>query len=72
MTREEIIPMDDKLHPVGTLFYEDMRVPDGGADWRPHRNIWRVIAHKECQEFPHAPVGLACAIELVRSEDIDE
>ena len=70
MMTEEIIPMDDQLHPVGTLIYEDSTIPQGSTDWKPHRNIWWVIAYRECQEFPTAPIRLACEIALVRQEDL--
>lgn len=68
MEAEEIIPMDNKLHPIGTLMSEDSIIPSGDANWTPHRNIWRVIKHCKCQEAPNAPVRLACSIELVRQE----
>ena len=66
----DIIPMDDKLHPIGTLMYEDSTMPGSGADWRPHRTIWRVKSHELCAPHPKASARLACAIELVRQEDI--
>ena len=68
--QEVIIQMDDKLHPVGTLMYEDCKEPDFSSNWKPHRNVWRVTAHKECQEHPFAPVRLACAIEIVYQEEL--
>ena len=64
----EIIPMDEKLHPIGTLMYEDSTIPSGDANWQPHRSIWRVTKHCKCQDFPNAPVRLACVLELVRQE----
>lgn len=72
MTKEKIILMDSELHPIGTLMYADSTVPGNDANWRPHRNIWRVIAHRECQPFPFAPVIMACEIEIVLTEDIPD
>lgn len=69
-TKEELVPMDSELHPIGTLMYEEHTLPDTSSNWKPYRIIWRVIAHRECQEYPFAPVKLACEIELVRSEDL--
>jgi len=71
MTKQEkMIPMNGELHPIGTLMYEDSTEPDHSTDWKPHRNIWRVIAHRECQDFPNAPIKLRCGIELVRQEPL--
>ncbi len=70
MNDENVIPMDDKLHPIGTLM-DGGSVPFGGStNWRSHRNIWRVIAHRECQVHPYAPARLACVIELAYQEDL--
>ncbi len=71
MTKQEkIIPMDDKLHPIGTLMYEDSREDNGSNDWKPHHNIWKVIAHREYQEYPDAPIKIACEVVIVRQEDL--
>lgn len=71
MTKQgEIIPMDGKLHPIGTLMYEDNNEPDHSTSWKPHRNIWRVVAHRECRDFPNAPVKLACEIVLAWRQDL--
>ena len=70
MSDEKVIPLDDNLHPIGTLMYEDSTEPGGASNWRPYRNIWRVVAHRECQDFPNAPIRLACALALVRQEDL--
>ena len=68
--REGIIPMDGGLHSIGTLMYEDSTIPSNSTAWKPHRNIWRVIAHRECQDYPNAPVRLRCELKLVRQEDL--
>ena len=53
-TKEIIIAMDDKLHPLGSLMYE--------SSYGTPSTIWRVIAHRE-----YPPIKL-CGIELVRQE----
>ncbi len=68
--QEEIIPLDSELHPIGTLMYEDSTKPDYSSNWKPHRNIWGVIAHRECQDFPNAPIVLRCELNLVRQEGL--
>ena len=70
MIKQEVIPMDGELHPIGTLMYEDNTIPRGDSDWRPHRNIWRVIAHREVQDFPNAPIKVACELRLAYQEDL--
>ena len=71
MTKQEkIMPMNDKLHPIGTLMYEDSLTPSGDANWQPHHSIWRVIAHRKCQDFPNAPIKLACELRLLRTEPL--
>ena len=65
---ETIIPMDDKLHPLGTLMFCDRITPNNDTNFFPTRDIWRVKAHVECQDFPGGPVRLACSIELARQE----
>ena len=59
----------DDLQPIGTLMYEEAIDSGTSTNWQPHRNIWRVTAHRECQDFPNAPVVVRNAIELVRQED---
>lgn len=68
--QEEIMPMDDKLHRIGTLMYTDDIVPSGSTDWKKHRIIWRVSAHRECQDYPGAPIRIRDQIEMVRQKDL--
>ncbi len=70
--QEEIKPMSSELHPIGTLMFEDFTHPSSDAAWEPHRAIWEVIAHRECQEVPGAPVRLACEVRLVRQEVLND
>jgi len=70
--QEEVIRMDDKLHPIGTLMYEDTLGDSTSADSSPHRTIWRVKSHELCASHPLAPTRLACSIELVRTEPLIE
>ena len=62
--------LEGDIHPIGTLMYEDVTTPDTSNDWHPHRVIWRVIAHRECQDYPNAPIVMRDEIQFVRSENI--
>ena len=64
----EIIPLDDLLHPIGTLMFTEDIVPSGSTGWKKHRIIWRVCAHRECQDSPCAPITTRTAVEMVRQE----
>jgi len=72
MTKQNIIPMDGKLYPVGTLMYIDVKKPDGSTDWKPHRSVWRVIAHRECQNFPDAPITIRNEIRFVYYGELND
>jgi len=73
--REEIkhISESKELLPIGTLLYEDFtdeRIGWHSTNWQPHRVIWRVKSHEQCQAFPGAPITTENAIELVRTEPL--
>jgi len=69
-TREEKIPLDGELHPIGTLVFTEH--PEGDGSTLPLRTIWRVIAHKECQDFPTAPVRVGLELQFVREELLND
>ena len=70
--QNKAIPMSDKLHPIGTLIYTDFTIPAGSTNWIPHRAVWRVIAHRECQAHPNSPTKLGCELELDHIEPLNE
>ncbi len=70
MTKEKIIPMDGNWHPLGTLMYFDETIHPEDADWQPHRSIWRVIGHREYEDYPGSPIRLVCSIVKDRAEEL--